>query len=136
MVMTDTPETVETLLALRNRNVGICVDDFGTGYSSLAYLQTFPIDRIKIDRAFVKTLSSPTSDRKLVAGITAIASALGVETVAEGVETELQFEHLLAVHCTKAQGYLFGRPTSAEAVERDVLAPLVAESTSPRVRTA
>jgi diguanylate cyclase (GGDEF)-like protein len=121
----DTTEAVEILERIRARGVAVCVDDFGTGYSSLAYLRRLPIDRIKIDRAFVNEVSADPRDQRLVASITAIAAALGIDAVAEGVETEEQAASLVAVHCTKAQGYLFARPASAAVIEETVLRPNV-----------
>jgi diguanylate cyclase (GGDEF)-like protein len=121
----DTTEAVDILERIRSRGVAVCVDDFGTGYSSLAYLRRLPIDRIKIDRAFVNEVSADPRDQRLVASITAIAAALGIDAVAEGVETEEQAASLVAVHCTKAQGYLFARPASAAVIEETVLRPSV-----------
>ena len=121
----DTTDAVEILERIRALGVAVCVDDFGTGYSSLAYLRRLPIDRIKIDRAFVNEVSADPRDQRLVASITAIAAALGIDAVAEGVETEEQAASLAALHCTKAQGYLFARPAAAPVIEETVLRPSV-----------
>jgi diguanylate cyclase (GGDEF)-like protein len=109
MIMADTADTAAVIEGLRSLGVGICVDDFGTGYSSLAYLQKFPIDRIKIDRAFVSTMNDNAKNHRVVAGIAAIAHALEIDAVAEGVEKADQAAALVAVGCDKAQGFLFGR---------------------------
>jgi diguanylate cyclase (GGDEF)-like protein len=110
MVMADSTENATILENLQALGVGVCVDDFGTGFSSLAYLQQFPIDRIKIDRSFVKTINDNDKNLRVVAGIAAIAHALEIDAVAEGIETLDQAVALTSVGCPKAQGYLFGRP--------------------------
>jgi EAL domain-containing protein (putative c-di-GMP-specific phosphodiesterase class I) len=116
---TGAPEVLGRLKAL---GVGLAIDDFGTGYSSLAYLRRFPVDVVKIDRAFVVDLEQDSADSTLIAAIVAMSEALGVTTIAEGVESETQAAHLLALGCNVAQGYLFSRPMPAEdvpdAVER------------------
>jgi diguanylate cyclase (GGDEF)-like protein len=100
--------------ALRRLGVKLAVDDFGTEYSSLANLQQLPVDILKIDKSFVDGICNPeTSDRSLVAAMLALASALGVETIAEGVETEDQAQELRELGCTNAQGYLYARPVRA-----------------------
>jgi EAL domain-containing protein (putative c-di-GMP-specific phosphodiesterase class I) len=86
------------------------VDDFGAGYSSLSYLKNFPIDRIKIDRSFVKDISNNPSDRAIVEVIIAMAGKLGLDLVAEGVETLDQLEFLKSRGCNDIQGYYFHRP--------------------------
>jgi EAL domain-containing protein (putative c-di-GMP-specific phosphodiesterase class I) len=94
--------------------MGLSIDDFGTGYSSLAYLKRFAADRIKIDISFVRDMLTSDNDRIIVATIIAMAKTLGLETIAEGIETKAQSEALLAMGCTQAQGYYYGRPLSAE----------------------
>ncbi|CAO4166164.1 EAL domain-containing protein [Methylorubrum populi] len=101
---------LETLHALRALGVRIAMDDFGTGYSSLSYLQKFPFDKIKIDRSFVQQLGENRHSAAIVQAVIGLGASLGIVTVAEGVETESQFAHLLAEGCDEAQGYLFGRP--------------------------
>jgi EAL domain-containing protein (putative c-di-GMP-specific phosphodiesterase class I) len=107
---------VEAILGeLRDVGVGVAIDDFGTGYSSLAYLQRFDISGVKVDRAFIADLTLD-SDPGLVRGILAIAEALSLTTVAEGVETAEQLAVLDALGCPYAQGWHLGRPkTGAEA---------------------
>ena len=118
---TGAPEVLGRLKAL---GVGLAIDDFGTGYSSLAYLRRFPVDIVKIDRAFVDGPRRPDSaDATLVAAIVAMAEALGVTTIAEGVESETQAERLLELGCTVAQGYLFSRPMPADDVPATVDRP-------------
>jgi EAL domain-containing protein (putative c-di-GMP-specific phosphodiesterase class I) len=107
----------EVLLAslhqLRALGVRIAMDDFGTGYSSLKYLRSFPFDKIKIDRSFVKELGTSTDCAAIVRAVAELGRSLAMTTTAEGVETEAQLAHLKQVGCTEAQGYLFSRPRPA-----------------------
>ena len=121
-LMSDTHVAAEVLGELRALGVHIAVDDFGTGYSSLTYLKRFPVECLKIDRSFVDGLGSDAGDTVIVEALVALARALGIESVAEGVETVIQLEHLRAIGCDRVQGYLFGRPRDARAVEADLMA--------------
>jgi diguanylate cyclase len=108
---------VSLLEALRNLQVAISIDDFGTGYSSLAYLKRFPVDWVKIDQSFVAGLDRPdTSDESLVAAIIAMAAALGMTTIAEGVETVGQQTRLTGLGCNLIQGYLHSHPVPPDQV--------------------
>jgi len=98
------------LQSIRNLGVQIALDDFGTGYSSLSYLQTFALDKIKIDRAFVSAMANNERTRNIVALIAAFARTLGASTVAEGIETREQLDLVVAAGCSAAQGYLLSRP--------------------------
>lgn len=109
-LMKNAEATVNTLFRLKELSLGIAVDDFGAGYSSLSYLKNFPIDRIKIDRSFVKDISNNPSDRAIVEVIIAMAGKLGLDLVAEGVETLDQLEFLKSRGCNDIQGYYFHRP--------------------------
>jgi diguanylate cyclase (GGDEF)-like protein len=109
--------------ALKEGNVGIAFDDFGTGYASLTHLRDFPVDTIKIDRSFVGGLDKGGSSIAIVNAIVGLGNNLGLDVVAEGVETKAQEEFLSAIGCRFAQGFLFGRPVSAEDVERTLLRP-------------
>ncbi len=112
------PESVAKILArLRAAGVEAALDDFGTGYSSLSYVNRFPLKMIKIDRSFIESLGSETAHRSsaIIGAILALANSLGVDVIAEGVETEEQRQALLAMGCVYAQGYLFGRPQPAAA---------------------
>jgi diguanylate cyclase (GGDEF)-like protein len=112
----DTAEVLERLHSIKALGVQISIDDFGTGYSSLAYLQQFPVNHIKIDRSFVTPLDDPTQGPGLAGAIVEIGRALGMSTIAEGIETERQLERLLAAGCPLGQGYLLGRPVDAETM--------------------
>ncbi|GGB65515.1 putative bifunctional diguanylate cyclase/phosphodiesterase [Blastomonas aquatica] len=109
--------TTAMLNALRECGVRIALDDFGTGYSSLNYLRSFPFDKIKIDKSFVNDLATDSSSRAIIGAITALASALGMETIAEGVEDIVQLEALRSQGCSNIQGYLFSRPVGIEHVD-------------------
>jgi len=111
---------VERLHAIRSLGVSLAIDDFGTGYSSLASLQHFPVSHIKIDRSFVAPLDDPAREPGVVRAIIEIGRALGMETVADGIETRAQLERLQALGCDFGQGHLLGRP-----LDRDELAYLV-----------
>ena len=91
----------------------IALDDFGTGYSSLAHLRKFPVHIIKVDRSFVSGLGDTEGDLVIVGAVTAMARALGITTVAEGIETAEQLDMLAAMGCDNGQGYLFSRPVDA-----------------------
>jgi EAL domain-containing protein (putative c-di-GMP-specific phosphodiesterase class I) len=98
--------------------VGIAIDDFGTGYSGLAYFKRLPIDTVKIDQSFIRDLTIDADDAAIVTAIIAMARTLGVDVVAEGVETEEQLEALKRLGCNRAQGYLFAAPMSASDVAK------------------
>lgn len=112
----DVDATLATLHSLRNLGVRIALDDFGTGYSSLSYLRSFPFDKVKIDKSFVEDLGTSSNGHAVIRAITTLAAALGMETLAEGVEDIAQFEVLEREGCQNIQGYLFSRPVSADAV--------------------
>ena len=113
VLMRDAEQTLGVLQELRELGVRISIDDFGTGYSSLSYLKRFPVDVLKIDRSFVDGLGSDPDDLAIVQAILALASSLGMVTVAEGVETDTQLAVLRDLGCSSAQGYLLGRPSPA-----------------------
>ena len=113
--MEDAEETLMLLRELKRSGLHLAIDDFGTGFSSLSYLRTFPIDTIKIDRAFVRDLGVQQNAVALIAGIVALGHSLGLSVVAEGVETEEQREILREQRCPLLQGFLVGRPMPAAA---------------------
>ena len=114
MVMDDPEGVIKLLGAIHERGIHLSLDDFGTGHSSLAYLKRFPIDCVKIDRAFIKDTPANTDDVAIAKTIVAMAQALSLSTVAEGVETAEQFELLKAMGCNQIQGYFFSRPLAAD----------------------
>jgi diguanylate cyclase (GGDEF)-like protein/PAS domain S-box-containing protein len=124
LLLQNTAAVLERLHALRALGVAIAIDDFGTGYSSLAYLQEFPVSYIKIDRSFVTPLDDPARDSGVVRAIIEIARALGMTTVAEGIETSTQRDRLRDLGCPLAQGFLFARPLEAAAMEELVARPV------------
>jgi diguanylate cyclase (GGDEF)-like protein len=109
---------VERLSALRNLGISLSLDDFGTGYSSLAYLHRYPIDRLKVDRSFVATLSESNERRSIVRAIVTLASHIGVDVVAEGVSTQDHREILRSMGCLLGQGHLFSWPLGSELATR------------------
>jgi diguanylate cyclase (GGDEF)-like protein/PAS domain S-box-containing protein len=110
VIMADSEKILGTLLELKKMGIRLSIDDFGTGYSSLSYLKRFPIDSLKIDRSFIKDLSSNSEDAAIVNAILALAAALNLQVIAEGVETDLQKEFLENTTCQAIQGYLFAKP--------------------------
>ncbi len=117
VVMRDFEESSRQMERLRALGASISIDDFGTGYSSLSYLRRLPIDTIKIDRSFVKELDVDSNTMPLVQAIVSLAHGLGLDVVAEGVESENQMEALRAVGCDKVQGYLLSASLPASQVE-------------------
>ncbi len=123
LLMRDTSRTARTLSEIASLGVRIALDDFGTGYSSLAYLERFDVDVLKIDRSFVKPLDRPATEAGSVAGaIVHLGHQLGLEVVAEGVETQQQLEALRHQGCDVVQGYLLGRPSADWAPPTDAAA--------------
>ena len=118
VLMAHLPESVETLRRIGALGVRLAIDDFGTGYSSLAYLRRLPIDKLKIDRGFLRELESSRGDAMIVETIAAMARGLGLHVAAEGVETEAQRRRLLAVGCDEWQGHLYSEPLEAAEFER------------------
>jgi len=117
LLLSTSDGVIEQLLRLNDDGIQVSLDDFGTGYSSLAYLQKFDIDFIKIDQSFVRQLVAGSTDLALCQAIIAMAHALGMKVIAEGVETELQRDLLASAGCDYGQGYLFSRPVSAAEFE-------------------
>jgi EAL domain-containing protein (putative c-di-GMP-specific phosphodiesterase class I) len=124
--------TLSTLFQLRSLGVRIALDDFGTGYSSLSYLQSFPFDKIKIDRSFIRDVADGVASVSIVRAVASMAKGLGMTTTAEGVETIEQLDAVRSEGCTEMQGFLFSQPLPAEEIERLYLAPLrAADSQKP-----
>lgn len=110
LLMENLEENIGKLHAIHDLGITIALDDFGTGYSSLAYLKRFPVDEVKIDQSFVRDIPENSEDMAIVKAILAMAKTLGMDVVAEGVETDTQHEFLASNGCNKLQGYLFSKP--------------------------
>jgi EAL domain-containing protein (putative c-di-GMP-specific phosphodiesterase class I) len=108
--------TLETLRALKALGVGLAIDDFGTRSANPAYLERFPIDVLKLDRAFVTNLGGPTNDAATARTVVALGDRLALRVVAEGIETVAERERLQEMGCVSGQGYLFTRPVAAEEI--------------------
>lgn len=117
LLLDGNPEVAETLQAMAESGIQVALDDFGTGFSSLAYLQKYDIDYLKIDQAFVRNMAAGSKDLSLCEAIVVMAHKLGLQVIAEGVETEQQRDWLRAAGCDFAQGYWFSRPVSAQDLE-------------------
>lgn len=120
LMMTDTKLAVSTLEKLRAAGVRVAVDDFGTGYSSLSYLKDLPLDVLKIDRSFVWDLTRDNAENSVVKTIMILAQSLGLETVAEGVETDEQLGVVRQLGCTSIQGYYYAQPVPADELEQTI----------------
>jgi diguanylate cyclase (GGDEF)-like protein/PAS domain S-box-containing protein len=123
VLMQDSEATIKLLHQLRSLGVRISMDDFGTGYSSLSYLRSFPFDKIKIDRCFVKDLPHAQDSNAIIGAVASLGASLGMVVTAEGVESEDQFHQLRALGCTELQGFFIGRPTAAEHIRARLGAP-------------
>jgi diguanylate cyclase (GGDEF)-like protein len=113
----DSDRALIVLNDLRRLGVKLALDDFGTGYSSLSYLKQFPVNIVKIDRAFIADLGREPTSRLIVSAIVRLAHSLHMTVVAEGIESESQFDEVVALDCDSYQGYFFARPTSADALD-------------------
>jgi diguanylate cyclase (GGDEF)-like protein len=117
-VMENAEQTIEMLERLKKLGVQLSIDDFGTGYSSLSYLHRFPVDTLKIDRSFVGTMEDVSENSAIIRTIIGLAKTLGMDVVAEGIETINQFRQLRFLGCEYGQGYLISRPAPADKIER------------------
>ena len=124
--MDDVDASVARLRALRAKGFRLAIDDFGTGYSSLSYLQRFPVDILKIDRSFVRNLDQrPVGETDITSLIVLLGHSLRLQIVAEGVETESQWQRLREIGCDEFQGFLFAPPMAAPELEEKFLKPQV-----------
>jgi len=133
LLLQDVEQIIPKMEALRALGVSFAIDDFGTGYSSLSYLQRLPINVLKIDQSFVRDMPLRRSSEAIVRTIIQMGESLGLEVIAEGVETEQQRTMLAQRGCFQYQGYLFGRPIPIDALEREVLSsdPVPSASSVP-----
>jgi len=129
ILLQDSEATLGMLYQLRELGVRIAMDDFGTGYSSLSYLQSFPFDKIKIDRSFVKDIVESSGSLNIVRAVAALANGLGIAATAEGVETQAQLDSIRSEGCSEMQGFLFSQPLPAHEIGR----LLISKSVSPEV---
>jgi EAL domain-containing protein (putative c-di-GMP-specific phosphodiesterase class I) len=113
--------SIPVLEVFKQLGLSIAIDDFGTGFSSLSYLKQLPIDKLKIDRTFIKDIPDNKDDVAITQAIIALGQNLGLDIIAEGVETEDQQNLLKIMGCQEVQGYLYGRPMSAEAFEQKLV---------------
>ncbi|HEU5274711.1 MAG TPA: EAL domain-containing protein [Xanthobacteraceae bacterium] len=123
VLLQDEANTLATLHRLRNLGARVSMDDFGTGYSSLAYLRSFPFDKIKIDRSFVRDMPERADSRAIIRAVTSLAVSLKIGTVIEGIETEEQLAMATAEGCDEAQGFLFSKPMPEREVAQFLLKP-------------
>ncbi len=115
-IMGDMDSVIQKLKALSKKGVYIAIDDFGTGYSSLSYLHKLPIQTLKIDRAFIKEVNMKHAGNSIINTIVAMARGLNLNVIAEGVETQQQLDYLVEIGCSEAQGFLFGKPLTADII--------------------
>jgi EAL domain-containing protein (putative c-di-GMP-specific phosphodiesterase class I) len=114
LLVADVERTVDKMNALKAKGIGFALDDFGTGYSSLSYLKRLPLDQLKIDKSFVRDVLTDPNDAAIARTILGLGHTLGLDVIAEGVETQDQRDFLARNGCRAYQGYLFGRPVPAE----------------------
>ncbi|MBD2260363.1 EAL domain-containing protein [Pseudanabaena sp. FACHB-2040] len=124
VLIEDIEHTINVLAAIRAHGVGLSIDDFGTGYSSLSYLHRFPFTALKIDQSFVSQLGQQRENPGIVRTMVALADSLGLNAIAEGIETDHQLTFLQDLHCECGQGYLFSRPLTTPQVEALLAAEL------------
>jgi EAL domain-containing protein (putative c-di-GMP-specific phosphodiesterase class I) len=125
MLMHDVERAISQMGKLHAMGIELAMDDFGTGYSSLAYLKRFPLDVLKIDRAFVKDMMSDNNDAAIASTIITLGTAMGMSVVAEGMERVEQANLLIAQGCHLMQGYLFSRPIPADAMAKLLITGLI-----------
>jgi EAL domain-containing protein (putative c-di-GMP-specific phosphodiesterase class I) len=119
LLISNNYEIITKMQEIKEIGVGLIIDDFGTGYSNLSYLGTFPLDKLKIDKSFVDSINKNHGGSAIIKAIIAMAHALNLRVLAEGVEHPVQYEFLKENQCDEVQGYLFSEPLPAEVVTQD-----------------
>jgi len=132
-VMDSPQQAIETMLQIRSMGIHLSLDDFGTGYSSLAYLKKFPLNTLKIDKAFVDDIEQSIQGRNMVATIVTIAHNLGLNVVAEGVETNNQLNFLSGLNCEQLQGYLYSKPLNEADFQRYLLSYQITDQSTQSI---
>jgi len=117
----DVQAAIAILEKMSSMGIKTSIDDFGTGYSSLAYLKRFPINKLKIDQSFVKDIQVDSNDEAIVTSVIRLGQSMGMQVIAEGVETEAQLQFLIEQGCDEGQGYFLGRPVNALDFEKQFL---------------
>lgn len=117
MLLSNADQTLRVLSELKDMGVRVAIDDFGTGYSSLSYLKQFRVDKLKIDRSFVKDLPDDGDDAAITTAIIGMAKSLNLKVIGEGVETEEQLTFLRERQCDEVQGYYFSKPIPPDEIE-------------------
>jgi EAL domain-containing protein (putative c-di-GMP-specific phosphodiesterase class I) len=131
VLLRDTADTLTALHRLRAMGISVALDDFGTGYSSLSYLRSFPFSKIKIDKSFVRDLTTSKESMSIIRAVIGLGESLGIKTTAEGVETLEQLDRLREERCAEVQGYFFSRPRPAGEVPSLIEKRLHAIATQP-----
>ena len=119
--LANSSETLATLHKLKALGLRIALDDFGTGYSSLSYLRSFPFDKLKIDKSFVRDATATHGSKSIVRAVISLGRSLGMTTIAEGIETVEQLDHMRAEGCNEAQGFLFSHPVPVTEIAGKIL---------------
>jgi EAL domain-containing protein (putative c-di-GMP-specific phosphodiesterase class I) len=114
LLIQDQSMVIKVLQNLKSLGISLSIDDYGTGYSSLEYLKNFPVDKLKIDKSFISTLSKDNNDSRIVIAVLAIANSFNLQVIAEGIETDYQQKILVNNNCDYGQGYFYSKPCSAE----------------------
>jgi EAL domain-containing protein (putative c-di-GMP-specific phosphodiesterase class I) len=131
ILLLDEQRVLDTFLRIQQLGVRIVFDDFGTGYASLSYLKKFPLDGLKIDRSFVMDLLADSDDAAIVSSTVGLSKQLGLSVIAEGIENRATADLLVSMGCEEGQGYFFGKPMPAQALESQFLTAPVAMVREP-----
>ena len=136
MLAEDLDDIVHKMAALKSHGVRFSLDDFGTGFSSLAYLRRLPLDQLKIDQSFVRNMLASSKDASIARTVVALGQDLGLDVIAEGVETSEHRRTLADMGCSSYQGYFFARPLASADFDAFVAARVVASASEPVVAIA